>query len=160
MALNFKIGSAWTPSRMEEHRRDLARSADALVNQMQAAKHREANKENDMSGDRNPNEREWPTYRSHKRVRAARIMSIEIICPNHTHEPEDDQDVEIMLVPLDPHRGRIKVSEEFFIHRILPTLENHDHLLPGYYVMYEDGYDSWSPASTFEAGYDLVKDGE
>ena len=28
----------------------------------------------------------------------------------------------------------------------------------GYLVKYEDGYESWSPKSTFEKGYELVKE--
>ena len=27
----------------------------------------------------------------------------------------------------------------------------------GYYVVYEDGYASWSPSAAFESGYTLVK---
>lgn len=30
----------------------------------------------------------------------------------------------------------------------------------GYHVMYEDGYESWSPASTFDRAYRLVTDAE
>ena len=28
----------------------------------------------------------------------------------------------------------------------------------GYFVKYEDGYESWSPKSTFEKGYELVEE--
>lgn len=27
----------------------------------------------------------------------------------------------------------------------------------GYYVVYEDGYESWSPAEAFEKGYTLIQ---
>jgi len=30
----------------------------------------------------------------------------------------------------------------------------------GYYVLYPDGYESWSPKATFEEAYRLVSDGE
>ena len=31
---------------------------------------------------------------------------------------------------------------------------------PGYHVLYEDGYDSWSPKETFENAYRLITPGE
>lgn len=30
----------------------------------------------------------------------------------------------------------------------------------GYYVLYEDGFESWSPAEAFEKGYTRIEDGE
>ena len=32
----------------------------------------------------------------------------------------------------------------------------HDPRAGGYFVVYEDGYESWSPAGVFEAGYSLI----
>ena len=34
----------------------------------------------------------------------------------------------------------------------------HDVEDNGYYVVYEDGYASWSPAEPFEEGYTLIKE--
>ncbi|KKN43610.1 hypothetical protein LCGC14_0701530 [marine sediment metagenome] len=31
---------------------------------------------------------------------------------------------------------------------------------PGYHVVYEDGYESWSPKATFENAYRLITPGE
>jgi hypothetical protein len=35
-------------------------------------------------------------------------------------------------------------------------MERHKPQIGGYYVRYEDGYESWSPAAAFEGGYTLV----
>ena len=35
--------------------------------------------------------------------------------------------------------------------------EKHNPKIGGYYVKYEDGYESWSPAEAFEEGYTLVE---
>jgi len=34
--------------------------------------------------------------------------------------------------------------------------QKHNAFAHGYYVRYEDGYESWSPAETFESGYSEV----
>jgi hypothetical protein len=33
----------------------------------------------------------------------------------------------------------------------------HKPKIGGYYVRYDDGYESWSPAATFEAGYTRIQ---
>ena len=35
-------------------------------------------------------------------------------------------------------------------------MQKHKPQVGGYYVVYEDGYESYSPAGAFEAGYTLV----
>lgn len=37
-------------------------------------------------------------------------------------------------------------------------LEKHNPQIGGYYVLYPDGYESWSPAEAFEAGYHRYDD--
>jgi hypothetical protein len=39
----------------------------------------------------------------------------------------------------------------------LEYLDKHSPQAGGYYVVYEDGYRSYSPAAAFEAGYTLIK---
>ena len=36
------------------------------------------------------------------------------------------------------------------------TIESDGSSLPGYKVVYEDGYESWSPKETFERAYRLI----
>ena len=36
-------------------------------------------------------------------------------------------------------------------------LDKHNPEVGGYYVVYEDGYKSFSPAKAFEEGYTLIK---
>lgn len=79
--------------------------------------------------DANEAQREMPKYKSHKEVWALKIKSIE----NGVITPEDEG-----YGPFDP-------SEEYF--------NKHDPKAGGYYVVYEGGYKSWSPAEAFEGGY-------
>lgn len=79
---------------------------------------------------------ELPKYKSHKEVYAIKINKISTSSLN-----ENICDIETEL-------GVIKVSKQFII--------KHDPKIGGYYVQYQDGYESYSPASAFEEGYSLV----
>ncbi len=93
---------------------------------------------------------EMPKYRSHKTVHALKIESVEKIMPTIaqleailnesalTEEPGGRLTVEAPFVP-------IEVSPEY--------MQKHNPQAGGYYVVYEDGYASWSPAKAFEEGY-------
>lgn len=78
-----------------------------------------------------------PRYKCHKEVWALKIDA--------TQKNEDDsitlsfaeEGYAPITVPADYGRGR-------------PVLAG------GYYVVYEDGYVSWSPADVFESGYTQV----
>lgn len=48
----------------------------------------------------------------------------------------------------------IKASDEY-IQKRLPNASL-EEAVGGYYVLYEDGYESWSPAKAFEEGYDKI----
>ena len=77
--------------------------------------------------------RPLPRYRCHKVVSALKVTRI---IPNPRGlelHPEDER-----FVP-------IQVDDNW--------ASKHKPSSPGYLVAYEDGYVSWSPASTFEAGY-------
>lgn len=73
-----------------------------------------------------------PRFRSHKVVEAAKVVHVD----------------ESALI-LDPGDGRDQfvqpVSEEW--------VQRHKPRAGGYFVRYSDGYESWSPAEAFEAGY-------
>jgi hypothetical protein len=78
-----------------------------------------------------------PAYRSHKIVRAARIAAI---------EGEADGSATLSLdVPGEAVWPRVTVGS--------PWMAKHDPEVGGYYVVYEDGYASYSPAKAFEDGY-------
>jgi len=77
-----------------------------------------------------------PRWRCHKVVRAAKIRRI-IQLPGGGAVLLFDEAVKEIDV------------EEAWITKHAPSGD-------GYYVVYEDGYASWSPAAAFESGYDLI----
>lgn len=76
---------------------------------------------------------ELPKYQCHKVVHALKIKSI----------------VGLLITPEDSGYGQFTVASEY--------LEKHNPQPGGYYIVYEDGYKSFSPAKAFEEGYTLVK---
>lgn len=78
-------------------------------------------------------------YQCHKRVHAAKILSIG---PSET-------DRHILF--LEPMVGPLVSAEWVAKHKPQPG---------GYYVIYEDGYTSYSPAAAFESGYTLIEQKE
>lgn len=80
---------------------------------------------------------EMPKYRSHKTVWALKIMSI-------TREADGSA----MIKPADAGYDGFKVDAAY--------VAKHDPKEGGYYVVYSDGYKSWSPADAFEDGYTRV----
>lgn len=82
--------------------------------------------------------REMPRYQSHKRVYALKIAEIR-------RRPFGNAGVEHTLVPADEGYAPFVLSLEY--------LEKHDPEPGGYYVVYDDGYKSYSPAKAFEEGY-------
>lgn len=85
---------------------------------------------------------EFPKYRSHKVVHALKIGQIEQIEPGKSEAAN--------LIPVEGGFPPIYGSPEY--------MNKHNPQVGGYYVVYEDGYESWSPAEAFEAGYDLIVD--
>ena len=90
-----------------------------------------------MSKENSGNSTEMPKYQSHKQVWALKIETVTIL---------DDGGADI--VPADGNYGTFKVGKEY--------VEKHKPQEGGYYVQYEGGYDSWSPADAFEGGYTLL----
>lgn len=73
-------------------------------------------------------------YRSHKIVEAGKIIEI--------------RPTELQLVFKD--NAGVTVSASY--------MHKHKPQVGGYYVLYDDGYQSWSPAEAFETGYTKVVD--
>ncbi len=90
---------------------------------------------------------EMPRYRCTKKVWA---LKIEDIAYDSTAAAIEDRDTDgsAMLTFEDLNYGAIKVSAEY--------VRKHDPLPGGYYVVYKDGYQSWSPADAFEDGYTKI----
>ncbi len=87
---------------------------------------------------------EMPKYRCHKEVWALKIKEIrpsrpEVVHPGGSYE----------LTPEDSRFSDIKVPTAF-VHKHSPEVG-------GYYVVYADGYASYSPAKAFEEGYTLIE---
>jgi hypothetical protein len=79
---------------------------------------------------------EMPRYKCHKEVYALKIESIGY--------PKDGA----TLTPVDQRYAPISVDEDY--------TTKHNPQAGGYYVVYADGYESFSPAEAFESGYTLV----
>lgn len=79
---------------------------------------------------------EMPRYECHKKVWALKIAAIEI-----------DIDGSAKIAPKDAGYAPFK-TEPGWASRF-----KGDETDPGYYVVYDDGYKSWSPSKAFEDGY-------
>ena len=82
---------------------------------------------------------EMPRYECHKKVWALKIQSINIGTDGGTITPADEG-----FLPFD-------VDAEWVSKRYHPAQGD-----LGYYVVYDDGYLSWSPTEAFEKGYTLI----
>lgn len=80
-------------------------------------------------------------YRCHKVVSAMKIKEI-LIAPDSAGFALYPEDVE--------NQPFVSVSREF--------VNKHKPEVGGYFVIYEDGYRSYSPAAAFEAGYSPISD--
>ncbi len=88
---------------------------------------------------------EMPKYRSHKHVWALKIAAVEI-----------HADGSATVAPDDARYAPFKVDRDYVTKRFptggWETLEKD----LGYFVVYADGYKSWSPTAAFEDGYTRV----
>lgn len=85
-----------------------------------------------------------PKYQSHKQVWALKIKSIVI-----DGEGEDrDTDGSAVITPEEEGYAPFKVNWEY--------MSKHKPKVGGYYVVYKDGYKSFSPAKEFEEGNTLI----
>ncbi len=85
--------------------------------------------------------RELPRYLCHKEVRALKIAEVG---PRSDLTHEEYYDV----VPADEEFATFAVSKAYVV--------KHTPAAGGYYVVYSDGYESFSPAQAFEEGYTRI----
>ena len=82
--------------------------------------------------------RELPKYSCHKEVHALKIKNIEYI----------DSDGGIEITPADESYAPFYMDGDYS--------GKHKPESGGYYVVYRDGYKSYSPAKAFEPGYKVI----
>lgn len=80
-------------------------------------------------------------YKCHKQVLAAKILKVEEIAFSDTYD-----------IRLKTDAGNVDVPAGW--------AHKHKPRSGGYYVRYEDGYTSYSPAAAFEAGYSPAEDAD
>jgi hypothetical protein len=81
---------------------------------------------------------EMPRYKCHKQVWALKIAAIEF-----------DEKGNARIAPLETGYATFTVGDYRSKFK-----GDEDNL--GYYVVYDDGYKSWSPAKAFESGYTRI----
>lgn len=94
-------------------------------------------------------EREMPRYKCHKEVWALKIARLQPACGDRPCGPNDETDGGMIMTPSEQGYADIKLNAEF--------VNKHKPKAGGYYVVYKDGYKSFSPAEAFEEGYTLSK---
>ncbi len=87
-----------------------------------------------------------PKYRCHKDVWALKIARVF----DPTREDNEESDGSKLLGFIGSDFVPRRVSREY--------VRKHDPKAGGYFVVYADGYESWSPAEVFESGYTLIAD--
>lgn len=89
----------------------------------------------------NAPQREMPRYRCHKEVWALKIK--------HVSQSADDLDSGLWTLTFDDKDyAPIKVNHAWYM--------SHHPETGGFYVVYKDGYTSFSPKTAFEEGYTLI----
>lgn len=83
---------------------------------------------------------ELPKYLCHKEVHALKIKDVVLMVGEGNGA---------RLTPADDLYVPFVVTEEY--------VQKHQPVAGGYYVVYKDGYKSFSPAEAFEDGYTLIK---
>jgi hypothetical protein len=89
---------------------------------------------------------ELPRYRCHKVVEAGKITGIQVVFLSEGFGTGLVVDLELECG--EGKSGRVRVSVEW--------IEKHEPEVGGYYVVYKDGYASYSPAEAFEEGYTRI----
>lgn len=91
-----------------------------------------------------------PRYRSYKEAKevwALKIAAIEFDV-DKAHAENRETDESAIITPAEPGYAPFKVDAAY--------VRKHEPKMGGYYVVYADGYRSWSPAAAFESGYRRV----
>ena len=97
-----------------------------------------------MQEEVNSAQAEMPKYKSHKTVWALKIKSI--VRDGEGENRETDGSA--MLTPEEPGYAPFRVDHEY--------MRKHNPKVGGYYVVYADGYKSFSPSEAFEDGYTRI----
>ena len=90
---------------------------------------------------------ELPKYRCHKEVYAVKIKTIKYDSDLAVSIGRET-DGSAMIIPEGKGYEPIKVNHEY--------VRKHKPQEGGYYIVYKDGYKSYSPAKAFEEGYSLI----
>lgn len=91
---------------------------------------------------------EMPRYRSHKTVHALRIKSIVTLTSEDMMSTGGPLPDGALIYPEEAGYGAVSVDQAY--------VAKHNPKVGGYYVVYADGYASWSPADAFEEGYTRI----
>lgn len=91
---------------------------------------------------------EMPRYRSHKEVWALKIAAIEFDADKAQADGNRETDGSATITPAEQGYAPFKVNSAY--------VRKHDPKAGGYYVVYADGYTSFSPAEAFEGGYTRI----
>jgi hypothetical protein len=86
---------------------------------------------------------QMPRYVAHKKVWALKIAELALEAPSG--DIGEAGPLGAIITPADSRYAPFKVDAAY--------VEKHSPKLGGYYVVYEDGYKSFSPAEAFEQGY-------
>lgn len=92
--------------------------------------------------------REMPRYQCHKKVWALKIAHIESHPNPDTTGRSSAASYGATITPEETGYAAFDVPAEYVI--------KHKPEQGGYYVVYDDGYKSYSPATAFEEGYELL----
>ncbi len=90
---------------------------------------------------------EMPKYKCHKEVWALKIKAIE---KYNEATLSAEMTGTARITPNEEGYAPFQVSGEY--------MWKHNPEVGGYYVVYKDGYKSYSPAKAFEEGYSKVED--
>lgn len=86
-----------------------------------------------------------PEYQSHKRVWALKIKEIQLLLEAGNIEAGSPVDDAAIITPAEFGYAPFIVNRAY--------VAKHNPQVGGYFVLYKDGYKSWSPAQAFEDGY-------
>lgn len=94
------------------------------------------------------NQIQMPRYKCHKEIWALKIKEV-IKDLDVARRENRETDGTVTLIFDDPKYSPKKMSYEYS--------RRHKPQPGGYYVVYKDGYESFSPAEAFESGYTLIQ---
>jgi hypothetical protein len=87
---------------------------------------------------------ELPRYKCHKEVWALKIAGIKRDGEGENRE----SDGSAIITPIEERYAPFRVDADY--------MSKHKPQVGGYYVVYKDGYKSFSPADAFEDGYTKI----